>query len=74
VAGEKLVLGTTTYTVARRTDGERAGAALAEAGLGLTLSYAEATSVIEKRAAGDPGERRRLRVVPAYAAVGADAA
>ena len=65
----KLELLSTTYTVVRRSDGMRAGAALAEAGLADEVTYAEATAMVEARAASDPGERRRLKVVPAHAAI-----
>ena len=75
VAGPKLELLPTTYTVVRTSDGETAGSALADAGLlGVRATYAQATALIETRAAADPAERRRLRVVPDYAAVDRTAA
>ena len=55
VTGVKLELLPTTYTVVRRSDGMRAGAALAEVGLADEVTYAEATAMVEARAASDPG-------------------
>ena len=48
----------------------RAGAAvLAGAGVGKTMSYADAVGVLERRADADPSERSRLRVAPSHAAM-----
>jgi hypothetical protein len=70
VKGPNLSLQTTSYTVIKTVDGTRAGAALAEAGGGTKLTYVDAVRVIAARAADNPLERSRLRVVP-YAASGA---
>ncbi len=69
VTGPTLAMEANTYTVVRTVNGTRAGSALRQAGLGRTLTYADATRVIDERAAADATERSRLRVAPSYAAV-----
>ena len=56
-------------------DGQRAGVGSRRSRLlGVARPTPQATAVIEARAASDPGERRRLRVVPSHAAVEPEAA
>jgi hypothetical protein len=69
VRGESIRLSPTKYTVIQTSNGERAASVLAEAGLGVSMSYADAVGVITRCARVDPGERARLRVAPLHAAM-----
>jgi hypothetical protein len=65
VAGTRIAVLPTTYTVVRARDGLPASDVLAEAAAASGLAYAEAVSVLAGRTAQ---ERARLRVAPAHAA------
>jgi hypothetical protein len=69
VGGQAIHVAPTAYTVIRTSNGERAAAVLAGAGVGKTMSYADAVGVLERRADADPSERSRLRVAPSHAAM-----
>jgi hypothetical protein len=69
LSGPAIRVEPVTYTVIRSSDGERASAVLDGAGLGHSISYADAVGVLERRAQSDPAVRSRLRVAPSHAAV-----
>ena len=66
VAGTRIAVQPTAYTVVRVKDGLLAADVLARAGAGTSLAYAQATAVLADRTAA---ERARLRIVPAHAAL-----
>lgn len=68
VAGPRVTVAPTTYTVVRRADGLRAENVLADAGAGSSLRYTEAVGVVAGRPAA---QRARLKVAPSHAAVAA---
>lgn len=69
VTGSTFAVRNTAYTLVQTATGERAGAALADAGRSMRLTYADAVTVLTARVAADTSERGRLRVAPAHAAL-----